>query len=458
MFSSINALITQHGSSIFAWIWLIIYTFFVIISIRTLINIVASLKYKPKRNNIKMVNGGYAPFVTIILPTYNEPKVINRLLSACTSIDYTNYEIIVADDSTDEETLLKLKKWQKHPKVKIIHRDVRKGFKAGAINNALKYINPLTEYILIFDADYIPPRDIIKRMLIHFDNEEIAAVQGYTQHILNESKNYITKSVRLMFSYYCMTELPGRREINGFLPLMGSVFMIRRDILEKIEYFNESSITEDWDLASKIRTLGYKIIYDENIKVPAECPNNLRSLIRQQIRWAEGITRDTRKRLISIIKSKNMSIISKIDFIISGFYGIQSMLGILSYILAFTKNYIDLTPLISLGPIGYYYIYIIPNIYSLTLIIGIIVGLYRENELSKIFWIPYLIIVISALAPFIAYGTLRGLLLNKGSWIRTPKTGEITYKGDLAGEEEPKEKEPELPVYIRPILLWTLSY
>jgi cellulose synthase/poly-beta-1,6-N-acetylglucosamine synthase-like glycosyltransferase len=454
MFPSVNTLIVEHWIIL---VWLVIYTFFTIISIRTLINIIASLKHKARReDSIKMTNGGYAPFVTIILPTYNEPKVISRLLKACTNIDYTNYEIIVADDSTDEETLLNLKKWRNNPKVKIIHRDTRKGFKAGAINNALKYINPLTEYILIFDADYIPPRNIIKRMLEHFNNEEIAAVQGYTQHTLNENKNYITKSVRLMFSYYCMTEIPGRSAINGFIPLMGSVFMIRRDILEKIGYFNESSITEDWDLAAAIRMLGYKIIYDENIKVPAECPSNFKSLLRQQIRWSEGITRDTRKRLIHIIKNKNMNIISKIDFIISGFYGVQSILGILSYI--FGQYHINVNFLFALGPIGYYYAYIAPNIYPLTLIIGVVVGLYREKELSKIPWIPYLIIVISALTPFIAYGTIRGLLLNEGSWIRTPKTGEITYKGDLAGEEEPKEKEPELPVYIRPILLWTLSY
>ncbi len=456
MFPSISTIITGHGPTIFVWIWLAVYTFFTLISVRVLINIVTSLKYKPHKNKLRMTNGGYSPFVSIILPTYNEPKVINRLLSACVSIDYTNYEIIVADDSTDEETLLKLRKWQKNPKIKIIHRDTRKGYKAGAINNALKYIHPLTEYILIFDADYIPPRDIIKKMLARFDDEKVAAVQGYTQHTLNENKNYITKSVRLMFSYYCMTELVGRREINGFLPLMGSVFMIRRDILEKIGYFNESSITEDWDLASAISMAGYKIVYDENIRVPAECPSTFRSLIQQQIRWAEGITRDTKKRLISIIKDGRMSLISKIDFIISGFYGIQGILGIVSYVLAFVKNYIDITFLLTLGPIGYYYFYIVPNVYPITLIIGVIIGLYRENELSKIPWILYLIIVTSALTPFIAYGTLRGLLLNEGSWLRTPKTGEITYKGDLAGEEEPKEREPELPVYIRPILQWTL--
>ena len=149
--------------------------------------------------------------------------------------------------------------------------------------------------------------------------------------------------------------------------------------------------------------------------------------------------------------------ISKIDFIISGFYGLQSILGILSYLIGFIKPFMNINILLNLGPLGYYFLYIAPNIYPLSLIIGTIIGLYKEHELSKIPWILDLIVVMSALTPFMAYGTLRGLLLDNGLWLRTPKTGEIT-KGDLAGEEEPREREPEPPIYIRPILQWVLSY
>ncbi|MGB9730048.1 MAG: glycosyltransferase [Thermoprotei archaeon] len=453
----VNEYIAYEGISFLTWLWIITFTLFTLLSVRVFINIIASLRSSRQNKSAYDDNDGYLPYVSIILPIYNESRVINRLLNACTSIDYTNYEIIIADDSTDEEAIMKIRQWKKHPRIKIVHRNSRKGFKAGAVNNALKYIHPLSQYVLIFDADYVPPPDIIKKMLKHFNDERVAAVQGYTKHILNEDKNFITRSVRMMFTYYSMIEMPGRRKIGGFVPLMGSVLMIRREVLESVMGFNEKSLTEDWDLASVIRMAGYKIVFDENIQVPAECPNSFRSLIRQQIRWAEGITRDTKKRLISILKNKNINMISKIDFIISGFYGLQSILGIFSYLIGFIKPFMNINILLNLGPLGYYFLYIAPNIYPLSLITGTIIGLYKEHELSKIPWILDLIIVMSALTPFMAYGTLRGLLLDNGLWLRTPKTGEIT-KGDLAGEEEPKEREPEPPIYIRPILQWVLSY
>ncbi|MEM3833162.1 MAG: glycosyltransferase [Thermoprotei archaeon] len=452
----VDAYIAYKGFTFLTWLWIIIFTLFTLLSVRVFINIIASLRSSSK-NRSAHNDDRYLPYVSIILPIYNESNVIDRLLNACTSIDYPNYEVVIADDSTDEEIIKKIKQWKKHTKVKIVHRNSRKGFKAGAINNALKYIHPLSQYVLIFDADYVPPSDIIKRMLEHFNDESVAAVQGYTKHILNEDKNFITRSVRMMFTYYCMIEIPGRKRIGGFAPLMGSVLMIRREILERVGGFNDKSLTEDWDIASVIRMTGHKIVFDESIQVPAECPNSFKSLIRQQIRWAEGITRDTKKRLISVLKNKNINIISKIDFIISGFYGLQGVLGILSYLISFGKTFMNISILLNLGPLGYYFLYVAPNIYPLSLIIGTIVGLYKEHELSKIPWILDLIVVMAALTPFMAYGTLRGLLLNSGLWLRTPKTGEIT-EGDLAGEEEPKEREPKAPIYVRPILQWVLSY
>ncbi|MGC9069560.1 MAG: glycosyltransferase, partial [Thermoprotei archaeon] len=265
----VNEYIAYEGISFLTWLWIITFTLFTLLSVRVFINIIASLRSSRQNKSAYDDNDGYLPYVSIILPIYNESRVINRLLNACTSIDYTNYEIIIADDSTDEEAIMKIRQWKKHPRIKIVHRNSRKGFKAGAVNNALKYIHPLSQYVLIFDADYVPPPDIIKKMLKHFNDERVAAVQGYTKHILNEDKNFITRSVRMMFTYYSMIEMPGRRKIGGFVPLMGSVLMIRREVLESVMGFNEKSLTEDWDLASVIRMAGYKIVFDENIQVPA---------------------------------------------------------------------------------------------------------------------------------------------------------------------------------------------
>jgi hypothetical protein len=95
------------------------------------------------------------PFISIHLSTYNEKRVIERLLTAATAMQYPHFEVIVADDSSDETHTL-LEKWASHPRVKISHRTDRSGYKGGALREALKLVDPRTEFILLFDADFIP--------------------------------------------------------------------------------------------------------------------------------------------------------------------------------------------------------------------------------------------------------------------------------------------------------------
>src|SRR5271157_3119626 len=108
------------------------------------------------------------PFVTVLLPTYNENAVIDRLLTATTKMDYPNYELMVADDSTDRDAIKRLESWEKRG-VTVVHRDARKGFKAGALNNALARCDARSEYLLLFDADYGPQPDTIWRFLERFE-------------------------------------------------------------------------------------------------------------------------------------------------------------------------------------------------------------------------------------------------------------------------------------------------
>ena len=135
----------------------------------------------------------YEPLVSIHLPVFNEPNVVERLLACCSSLDYKNYEVILLDDSTDH-TILTLRAWAEANQIsysvaegkageqiqvtntlgsmqipiKIVHRTKRSGFKGGALNEALKYMNPETEYVMVFDADFIAPTDIIRKSLEYF--------------------------------------------------------------------------------------------------------------------------------------------------------------------------------------------------------------------------------------------------------------------------------------------------
>ncbi|KKQ94585.1 MAG: hypothetical protein UT20_C0037G0006 [Candidatus Levybacteria bacterium GW2011_GWA1_39_11] len=239
------------------------------------------------------------PFVSIHIASFNEKRVINRLLTAATSLDYENYEVVIADDSTDE-TLDFLATWSKHPRVKISHRDTREGFKGGALRLALSVCDPRTEFVIVFDADFIPYPDTITQFLKYFqstagtldfqqgdrvqglgprDNNTkpytlvakpfpIAAVQGYQWHVLNKSENWVTRGVRSEYSGSYVIERSGEEIYQGLKQISGSVYMIRRDVLESIGWGN--SITEDFQLTLKLYEKGYKVVYTPYVQAPAD--------------------------------------------------------------------------------------------------------------------------------------------------------------------------------------------
>ncbi len=283
------------------------------------------------------------PFVSIHLPFYNEKKVAERILEACVSMDYSgqtsqaNFEIIVCDDSTDEtvEIVEKFaKKWNsklstqgvnRGPIIKVIHRKTREGFKGGALREALKASDPRTEFVVVFDADFVPYPDTLTLFLKYFqvngldlskkrfhtlktdDGEwkagvedrkqktesNIAVVGGYQWHVLNKSENLITKGVRAEYAGSYVIERPGRELLGALKQISGSVYMIRADLLKKVGW--GTSITEDFELTLRLYAQGYKVIYTPYIQAPAECVSTLKRLIRQRMRWAEGHSNNIKK-------------------------------------------------------------------------------------------------------------------------------------------------------------------
>lgn len=387
-------------------------------------------------SSIPNKQSGNPPLVTVMLPTYNESAVMDRLLGAVTRIEYPNYRIVVADDSTDAKSAALLKRWDRIGKVTVVHRDTRNGFKAGAMNNATKRCDPRTKYLLLFDADYVPQPDIIWRFLERFDDASIDAVQGYPEPSLNASKNVFTMTASTSFAYYNLVDLPMRRMLGGFIPICGSVFMIKTDVLRKLGGFDESSITEDWELASRMAETGHKVLFDESIRVPAECPNSYRSLVRQQMRWAEGITRDTKNHLLRMLSSKEPSRMEKFDYAFYGFSYFNCILGTITYALSFLALLIsdrllvilgvDNGLILGLGALGNFLIYAAPLYLSLAFILSALSGLYRDGKARSFYrFIPFVLVNMS-LTPFIAFSSVKGLLFKRGSWSRTPKTGEMT--------------------------------
>ena len=379
-----------------------------------------SLKSKSECRFESPKNNPVSSFVSVLLPVYNEQFVVDRLLKACTSFNFSHYEIVVVDDSNDGVTNKKLDVWNDHPKVKVVHRSSRKGWKGGALNVGLNYLDSRSTHVLVFDADFVPPEDLVSRFVSKFNDENVSVVQGYQKHDLNADENWITKGVRVWTSLYNMVELNGGQKLGLFSPLTGCVFMIRTDLLKKLKF--EEVTDEDWNLTMRLYENGYKILYDPTLFASGECPSTLRRFFKQQARWAEGHTRTFRSHFLKIWRCKFLKLKEKVDFV---FIGASFLNSILIFLLSLTWIITLLFPTV-------FFPMPIVNAGLLLLLATIpagvsasLVALSLEGAKKEYRKVGYAWILNFVATPVIAFAAVKGLFTAKGFFHRTPKTGKI---------------------------------
>ncbi|MBU0648186.1 glycosyltransferase family 2 protein, partial [Patescibacteria group bacterium] len=395
------------------------------------------------------------PFVSIHLAFYNEEFVAERVIESCLNQDYNNYEIIIADDSTDKTPQI-LKKYQKNKKIKIIRRDNREGFKGGALKEAIKQTDPQAEHVIVFDADFVPPPGTIKQFLREFykqnnsslrldEEKNLAAVQGYQWHILNKDENFVTSGVRFGFAGGYMIERTAQQYFGAMKMIAGSVFMIRRDVLEKYTWQMEdgyTSIVEDWNLTIRMYIDGWKIGYTPDIKVPAECVNSLNRLARKQIRWAEGHTWNVKKYFWKVMFSPNMTLMEKLEFLHYAPFYMQAfffILGTVGWLLGELVFHIKVPGWTQ--TLGWSLVF--TNLMALPVmcISGLVLERGEDRDYNFLPFLTYIYYVI----PHLAYASIKGLFAPfEGGWVRTKKTGSVTdavMESQMTGSEDEKLKK-----------------
>lgn len=369
-----------------------------------------------------------SPFVSVHLPFYNEVNVARRVLNACVGLEYPNYEVLVADDSRDRTIeVLRDSEWRiTSPIVKFVHRKDRGGFKGGALQQALKYMHPTAEFVVVFDADFVPPPDIISKFLGVYERSKaggkpVAAVQGYQLHYLNKNENWLTKGVRTEYSGSYMVERVAEEALGTMKMVSGSVFMLRADILRDLGW--TTSITEDWELTLRIYLEGYRVAYTPLIQAPAEIPNTVSRLVRQRMRWAEGHTHTVRRYFWSVILSTRLSLAEKLEFIYFAPYYLQSIFLILGTVCWIVSEVYRRRPPFWTPTLGWGLV--MSNFLAIPLM-GL-AGVFLEGDLLEDYSGVFSFIALSyIMAPYQAYAALKGLIGKEGTWVRTMKTGYIT--------------------------------
>ncbi len=380
-------------------------------------------KKKSKGKHVKE-EGAELPLVTIQLPIYNEKYVVDRLIESVTKIQYPKekLEIQVLDDSTDEtfdlaRKIIKVYR-SKGFNIQHIHRTNRKGFKAGALQEGMRSASG--EFVVVFDADFVPSPSFLQETIGHFQNPEIGMVQTRWGHI-NSDYSLLTKLQAFGLDAHFTIEQTGRSFAGSFINFNGTAGVWRKSCIVDAGGWSADTLTEDLDLSYRAQIHGWKFKYLEDVVSPAELPVIMPAIKSQQFRWNKGAAETARKNLGKVIRSP----VSKMTKIHAIFHLLNSSVfipllvaGILSIPMLHIKNVRpELTPLFHFGSvfllgffsIGFYYWVAIKQIVS------------KNSGWYFIKYFPLFLAISMGLSLHNSNAVIGGLFGKKSPFVRTPK-------------------------------------
>jgi cellulose synthase/poly-beta-1,6-N-acetylglucosamine synthase-like glycosyltransferase len=256
----------------------------------------------------QVIARGDEPLVCVQVPVYNERYVAERVLDAVCEIDWPHdrLEVQVLDDSDDETTSIVARRsavWRlKGVNIAHVRRGTREGYKAGA----LAYGLTLTEAALvaIFDADFVPPQDFLRRTVGAFEDPKIGFAQARWGH-LDERYSWFTRLQALAIDFHFLVEQAVRSADGYFTNFTGTAGIWRRAAIEDSGGWSADTLTEDLDLSYRAQLRGWRAAYLENLVVPEELPVSIDAYRRQQSRWATGSFQSAFKLLVPVLRSSN---------------------------------------------------------------------------------------------------------------------------------------------------------
>ena len=358
------------------------------------------------------------PYVTVQLPIFNEKYTIKRLLCAVTQLDYPadRLQIQVLDDSTDDtaQFVRRLVDVYKSHNICIewIHRDNRKGYKAGALNDGLR--TATGDFIAILDADFVPNPDWLKKTIPHFRNKKLGCLQTRWGHT-NQDYSPLTRAEAMAIDGHFVVEQSVRAKNSLFLNFNGTAGIWRRTCIEDAGGWQWDTLTEDLDLSYRAQMRGWKIGYLPNVVVPAELPSQVEAFKKQQFRWAKGSFQVVRKILPKVISQSEVPWYTRLI----------ACLHLTGYIV----HPLMLLLLLLTLPVGL----LVPGafkVFPFSILAGFgppLLYIIANASLDAHFWkrlkfLPLLVVVGFGISLNTSIAVLEGLINKKvGVWVRTPK-------------------------------------
>jgi cellulose synthase/poly-beta-1,6-N-acetylglucosamine synthase-like glycosyltransferase len=364
------------------------------------------------------------PRVTIQLPIFNERYVVERLIESVCRFDYPKelLEIQILDDSTDDTVdivrALAQQMKDRGLDIQYVHRDNRRGFKAGALKEGLKTAKG--ELLGIFDADFVPQPEFLKETIPHFTDPKVGMLQTRWGHI-NSDYSLLTRAQSIGIDGHFGVEQAARAWSGLFMNFNGTAGIWRKETIEDAGGWQADTLTEDLDLSYRAQLKGWKLRFVTDVVCPAEVPVTINAFKSQQHRWAKGSIQTAKKNLGNLFKSDQPLLVKIQAFLHLTHYMVHPMmlLVVLTSIpmlysqwffdkLAFPVMIFTLLCLATFGPSSMY-------MFSQKI-------LYRDWK-TRIKFLPFLMCLGTGIAVNNTKAVLEALLNVKSGFIRTPKYG-----------------------------------
>ena len=274
-----------------------------------------NLSYKFKKRKLQkfpqIINENYKPFVTVMIPAHNEETVITNTVENILQMNYTNFDVIVIDDRSTDNTASVIKNLeQKYEKVTALIRskDAFPG-KSAVLNDAFKIAKG--EAILVFDADATVEPDFLSKLIPYLEPKDVGAVQA-RKVIRNKNQNLLTRCQNNEYTMDTHFQV-GRDSVKGAVELRGNGELIKRQALEDINGWNNYTIVDDLDMSTRLHIKGWDVRFCPEAIVYEEGIAYIRPLYRQRRRWLEGTIRRYLEYAGDVLFSKKMSLRASLD-------------------------------------------------------------------------------------------------------------------------------------------------
>jgi cellulose synthase/poly-beta-1,6-N-acetylglucosamine synthase-like glycosyltransferase len=377
------------------------------------------------------------PHITVQLPLFNEMYVVDRLVKAVTEIDYPRerFEIQVLDDSTDETVNIARATVERYAQqgfdIHYIHRDDRTGFKAGALENGMKTAKG--ELIAIFDADFVPQKDFLRKLVHFFTDATVGCAQMRWAHI-NGSYNLLTRLQTIMLDGHFVIEQTTRNRTGNFFNFNGTAGIWRREAIELSGGWQHDTLTEDTDLSFRAQLLGWRFVYLLDEEAPAEVPVEVNAFKAQQRRWAKGVLQVWFK-LYRRIWYADLPLRVKLEMFFR-------LTGNISYPLMIVASFMQFPLLLVRYNQGLHQLMMldVPLLFfstvSVVLFYGSAVWYLDKKRVSRLLHLPLVMSLGIGLAFSNARAVLEALVGVKSEFVRTPK-----YRVENTHDESWKRKK-----------------